>query len=186
MVEVETSEEWRTVEDFPHYEVSSIGRVRSIDRVVHKRGQGPASLRGRHLVLIVQPRKTCFYAMVNLRDGTSGRVCYVHRLVCTAFHGRPPFPKAHVNHKNGDGTDNRVENLEWVTCSENALHARRVLGRKTVNKSGADHGNAIRVDVQEARALRAQGMGYRQIGVHLGVSTGTACNVLKGRHWSQR
>lgn len=43
----------------------------------------------------------------------------VHRAVCEAFHGAPPFSKAVVIHLNEDGTDNRPENLKWGTQKEN-------------------------------------------------------------------
>ena len=56
----------------------------------------------------------------------------VHRLIASAFHGQPIGLE--VNHKNGMKDDNRPENLEWVTRSENHLHAYRN-GLKGKNKT---------------------------------------------------
>lgn len=51
-----------------------------------------------------------------------------HRLIAQTFLGDPPKGKPVVNHKNGIKDDNRLENLEWCSLSENALHSFRVLG----------------------------------------------------------
>ena len=48
----------------------------------------------------------------------------VHRMVAAAFHGRPDNPlRKDVNHKDGKGFNNNINNLEWVTPSENSIHA---------------------------------------------------------------
>jgi hypothetical protein len=49
--------------------------------------------------------------------------CLVHRLICLAFYGPPLVEGFNVNHKNGIKQDNRVENLEWASFSENIKHA---------------------------------------------------------------
>jgi hypothetical protein len=54
----------------------------------------------------------------------------VHRIVCQAFHSKP-FDKFEVNHIDGNPSNNKAENLEWVSASENQLHSRYILGNQT-------------------------------------------------------
>ena len=111
-------EAWKEIESYESkYEVSNIGRVRSMPR--NKSGLGRS-----YPLIMKQSSDKDGYMIVSLRtDGKSYRH-RVHRLVAGAFinnEDKKPF----VNHKNGVKDDNRVENLEWVTASENAFHAVR-------------------------------------------------------------
>jgi len=67
------------------------------------------------------------YLSVQFTQG--GSRAYVHRLVAAAF--VPNLTGApHINHRNGNKQDNRADNLEWVTRSQNMKHATQVLGRR--------------------------------------------------------
>lgn len=68
------------------------------------------------------------YLQLVLKVYGKRKFVYIHRLVATAFVPNPEN-KTEVNHKNGNKEDNRAENLEWVTSSENKRHAIGVLKR---------------------------------------------------------
>jgi hypothetical protein len=97
---------FKDIEGFPNYKVSSSGQI----------------YLARHDRLAKQHRDHRGYMSVGVSaDGTKKRFP-VHRLVAEAFIPNPEG-KPVVNHKNGNPSDNRVENLEWVTQAENCRHA---------------------------------------------------------------
>lgn len=58
-----------------------------------------------------------------------GQKLYVHRLVAQAF--IPGDASLEINHKDGDKTNNRANNLEWVTRSQNQIHSTHILGKRS-------------------------------------------------------
>jgi hypothetical protein len=84
----------------------------------------------------------------------------LHRLVAAAFIGEIPA-KHQVNHKNGNRSDNRVENLEIVTASQNNLHAFRVLGRKAIK--GSKHPNSVLTETDVLTIREQHSLGVRQM-----------------------
>lgn len=114
-------EYWKDIEENTQYQVSSEGRVRrklKDIRAIKKYGDY------RMLKLQIHKGKRTNYLVANLsyKDGKGVKKFLVHRLVAQAF-----IPNLNeniqVNHKNGNGLDNRVENLEWVSNIKNARHA---------------------------------------------------------------
>ena len=102
------------IEEFNNYSISNLGNVKN-DKT------------GRILKTYTKPSG---YKQVQL--GRKTIPLYIHRLVAKAFIPNDDN-KPQVNHKNGDKSDNRVENLEWVTASENDLaygYTSRIENRK--------------------------------------------------------
>lgn len=115
-----SEEIWKPIKGYEGiYEVSSYGRVRSLDRYIRK-GNRPYCIKGRILKNIKGA-----YCYVNLHneDGTAKKY-KVHRLVADVFVPNPcNLPQ--VNHKNENKMDNRAINLEWVTAQQNCNHGTR-------------------------------------------------------------
>ena len=102
---------WSSIEDFPDYGVSNLGRVRSYKVSCRRK---PCILKG-----FVNSNK---YHGVTLYEQDKSSNFYTHRLVLEIFVG--PCPDGHeANHKDGIKANNKLENLEWITLSKNQAHA---------------------------------------------------------------
>lgn len=129
-------EEFKRISAYPDYDVSTAGVVRS-----WKNGKP---------VVLTQRTNRNGYLCVNFRIDGKTKIFKVHRLVAQAFISNPEN-KPEVNHINGDKTDNRVENLEWCTRSENLRHA-YATGLK-VALQGENNGRA-KLTNEQARYIR--------------------------------
>ena len=158
------NENWRPIQTntFVQYEVSSRGRVRTNRRM---------------MVLTATPLG---YMTVRLCDD---RTKQVHRLVAAAFLGPPPSPKHQVNHIDGNPQNNRVENLEWVTPRENAIHSVKVLGRDFAHGERFATAKMDEVKIHEIMELRRIGKTIHEIASTFGVSDCTISRVLGGKVW---
>ena len=115
---------WKPIEDYEGcYEVSNLGRVKSLKF-------------NKEVIL-----KTCIdsggYAYNGLRKNGKSKNFLVHRLVAFAFLGKKDY-QDQVNHINGDKTDNRLNNLEWVSNVENYCH-RSLLKKHTSKYTGVSY-----------------------------------------------
>lgn len=141
------SEEWRPVLGWEGlYEVSSLGRVKSLAREVELATRWGGTTTRRLPERFVTSRKFAGrYWQVDLKERSRGKVTtYVHRLVCAAFHG--PAPEGHeVAHRDGNGLNNHIANVRWATHRENCDERR-------------DHGTSQRMAVvppEDVAAIRA-------------------------------
>lgn len=108
------AEVWKVIPDFPRYEVSNLGRVRSN---CCKDGR-----KVRFILKAMQRGDGYLYVVLCISDPETGRVKkkdkYIHRLVAQAFIGKCNKGRV-VDHISGDRLDNRLENLRYASLSEN-------------------------------------------------------------------
>lgn len=161
---------WRDIIGFEGlYQVSNLGRVKSLKRI---------ALIGKHKAKLIIPekiksfqindRKNGLYVKTDLNKNGKSKSIKIHRLVAIAFIANPEN-KPEVNHKNGIHDDNRVENLEWVTTSENRQHSFDHLHRK--NPEGFDNRLSKQCSQYSLSGKLIETFGsrwqaYRKTGVH--------------------
>lgn len=171
-------EQWKTAPGFPDYEVSNIGRVRratpGVNATVGHIRQATLDKNGYCVILLQRPND-------------KPKIGKVHRLVVLAFIGDIP-EGMHVNHRNGIKSDNRIENLEIVSPSENTLHGFRVLGRKVAGgkSPGEAHGNAVLTDdlVRHIRKSYESGESQEKIAKRLHHSQSNVSRIIRRTAWS--
>lgn len=116
------------------YEVSSLGRVKSLPKI--RSVWKGAQYLSKEKYLNAHPSRYG-YPTVNLyKDKHFFKRMAVHRLVANAFIPNPEN-KPHINHINAVRTDNRIENLEWCTASENIHHTIKLGRHKPVKQNDA-------------------------------------------------
>lgn len=119
------NELWLPIKNYPFYEVSSFGRIKSIKKEINHGNY----IRLSEEKILTPKNHRCGYLFISLSKDGVKKQYLIHRLVAEAFIPNTEN-KPQVNHKNGIRTDNSLINLEWLTVSENHEHAFRVLKKQ--------------------------------------------------------
>lgn len=144
------------------------------DYTVTKQGQIINSRNGK----ILKPQKN---SKGYLRVFICGKRYFVHRLVANAY--LPTIEgKEEINHKNGDKTDNRVENLERVSSAENHLHAQQTGLLRTGTKCSWS-----KLTEQNVYYIleNPQSLSNTALAKMFGVKRETVCSIVRGKSWKQ-
>lgn len=179
-------EEWRPIPGYEgRYQVSNLGRVRSLERlftVTGKRGvyvkRNPARMMR---LKVSQPHR--YLSVVLFREGQH-REWLVHHLVLMAFVG--PRPQGMVcNHLDSNRQNNTPNNLEWVTQFDNRQHSIRkgrwhpflLRGEKT------SWAKLTATQVREIRARVAQGTSRSVLSREFGITLSTISDIVRRKNW---
>ena len=116
---------WKDIKGYEKmYQISNLGNVKSLKRKYCRNDK-----------ILKQAINKKGYKICALNKNRKIKSYIVHRLIALSFI-KNEFNKPQINHKNGIKTDNRIENLEWCTNSENQLHAYKI---GLSNRKGENH-----------------------------------------------
>lgn len=158
---------WKEI--YPDYFISTLGNIDGFKQGKHKR---------------LKPRKNRWgYLQIRLHVGGERKIFTVHRLVATAFIPNPGN-KPQINHINGIKTDNRVENLEWVTASENTRHAYAMGLITPPARKGEDSGRA-KLTTEQVLYIRdnPDKLSQREFSNLFGVTNQVISDIQLGKTW---
>lgn len=173
-------EQWKKIDGYEYYFVSNLGNVKSESRFITKKDGTKQFVKG---VLMKKFKTNCNYFVVGLVDLNGYQKRHlVHRLVLIAFHGLHES-KNQVNHINGDKSDNRLENLEWVNCSENQKHAHSI-GLKSQKGENHTQSRLTSKDILEIRELLNKGVKQKIIAEKYGVIRSYISEIKTRRRWN--
>ena len=176
-------EVWKDIPDYDgRYQVSNIGRVRSLDKEVINSGRR-LFCKGR---VLSSSKHNMGYLRVSLPfiiRQKKRKSFFIHRLVLMAFKGMPTKKRYDCNHINGIKADNRIENLEWCSRKENIRHSFRI----GLSKQGEDHHRSKlkEKDVVEIKELlRNKKLKQIEIARKFNVSDVAISMIKSKRNWS--
>ena len=174
------TEVWKDIPDFEgSYQVSNMGRVRSVDSVVTFSDGRVRKYKGKVLKPYIN---NTGYEQVMLYDDNGYNLKRVHRLLLETFKPHINMNDLDVNHIDGNKLNNHLTNLEWLTRRDNILHACDI---GLINNRGEDSPNAIlsNADVLEILQRLDTGELQKDIGLDYGVSNKYISQINRGVRW---
>ena len=157
-------EEWQAVKGYGRpYKISSNGRIK---------GSRRASYGSKHCGGYM---RACLW---NENDFV---FVMIHRLVAIAFIPNPEN-KPHVNHINGIKWDNRKQNLEWATVSENAKHAYDT-GLRKANPVYGENNYGSKLTESQVRLIRQSSISQKKLSIEYGVCAGVIQRIKERKSW---
>ena len=160
-------EEWRVSNRFPSYEVSSFGEIR---RIKTKK-------------ILKKMKDTNGRFRLTLYENREKFPMYIHYEVADVFLGKRPENMV-INHKDGNKLNNGYLNLEYVTHSQNQLHAIAI--QLKIPRQGEQHASSKITNAQASsiKKLLDSGMGPAKISKDYGISIHIVYDIARDKTWN--
>lgn len=163
---------WKDIKEYEgYYQVSNLGRIKSLSRIVDNHSGFKKKLKEK--ILNPSISKTG-YLVVSFKKNNKRKTFKVHRLIAFAF-----IPevcgKTFVNHKNGIKTDNSISNLEWCTIKENNDHAVKSNLRKDI---GVNNNNS-KLKEKDVIFIRTSSLMLKELSLIFGICESTVSKVRR-------
>lgn len=175
-------EVWRPVVGYEgYYIVSNLGRVKSVDRIVHHSGMFSRAQKGNELV--IRTSSTGHYSTVMLSKENKKKQAKVHRLVAMAFLDNPNNYQE-INHKDENKQNNCVDNLEWCDRKYNENYG-------TKRQRCVAHTDYKKIAMKKSKAVNQMSLdgnivkiwkSLTEINKELGFSQGNISMQCNGKH----
>jgi len=168
---------WKDVIGFEgNYEISNLGRLKGL--AIPKNLKNNYTYIKPELILKLYKINSGYFCAGLHKDGKS-KTHLIHRIVATAFISNPEN-KTDVNHKNGIKDDNRAENLEWCTHSENLIHAHKIgLKKPTVGEKA----NGSKLTEEQVLHIRNSKLSRKQLQIMYNIQLNTISNIINRKTW---
>lgn len=174
------TEIWKEIKGFEgYYQISNLGEVKSVKRVVIRSNKMKLSVKERFMK---QTLCQGYYYVDLFKEGKKTR-SFIHRLIALHFIDNPQN-KPSINHINGIKNDNSISNLEWATQKDNIIHA---YGAGLMDSSLGENSNLSTLkekQVIEIRNLYNSGLTNKtKIGSMFGVTRGAIRSIVNHKSW---
>lgn len=166
---------WKDLESFPGYQVSTLGSVKSVNRFRKTKGNYLAKVKGRNLTIRKNKRGYLECRIKNIDK-------VIHRLVAQTFLSNIEN-KPQVNHIDGNKTNNKLYNLEWVTGSENQKHAIKLGLKPSVKEENNPNTHLTNEEVSNIKELYNNGKSIANLSVTFKINIEIIRSIVYGNSW---